>query len=364
MYPTKSLTGEFTPFFLLTLLSLILVLIFKRSFSKGPPVPPGPYAWPIVGNIFETGKLVHVALSNLAQVHGPLMSLQFGSRLVVVGSSPTVAAEILKSHDRSLSGRKLPLPIRFKGSKLHNLGLGFFDECGDGWRSIRTVYRGKVFSTKALHSQAEVREKKVNEMVAYLESTEGEVVKIKEVVFVTALNILSNIFLSVDFLDYEGKGVAEGMRGYIRRFAVRSSTDCLSDIFPILGDWCFRGTCSKYMYVVEAMFASWVKQMKDGIFMSQEGYAKEVLKKFKLLDSKPVKTPMSLVGSLRYLTCTRPDILFSVGLVSRFMEAPSSIHMKAAKRILRYLKGNLSSKNYLVLRKFYSDFFGTGDGPF
>ncbi|KAK3039773.1 hypothetical protein RJ639_027086 [Escallonia herrerae] len=35
-----------------------------------------------------------------------------------------------------------------------------------------------------------------------------------------------------------------------------------------------------------------VKQMKDGIFMSQEGYAKEVLKKFKMLDSKPVKTPM------------------------------------------------------------------------
>ncbi|KAK2989563.1 hypothetical protein RJ640_014990 [Escallonia rubra] len=36
-----------------------------------------------------------------------------------------------------------------------------------------------------------------------------------------------------------------------------------------------------------------VKQMKDGIFLSQEGYAKEVLKKFKMLDSKPVKTPMT-----------------------------------------------------------------------
>ncbi|KAA0066315.1 putative mitochondrial protein [Cucumis melo var. makuwa] len=49
----------------------------------------------------------------------------------------------------------------------------------------------------------------------------------------------------------------------------------------------------------------------------------------------------SLVGSLRYLTCTRPDILFSVGLVSRFMESPTTTHLKMAKRILHYLKGML-----------------------
>ncbi|KAL0415961.1 UNVERIFIED_CONTAM: Retrovirus-related Pol polyprotein from transposon RE1 [Sesamum latifolium] len=46
----------------------------------------------------------------------------------------------------------------------------------------------------------------------------------------------------------------------------------------------------------------------------------------------------SLVGSLRYLTYTRPDILFAGGLVSQFMENPSEEHMNAAKRILRYLK--------------------------
>lgn len=46
----------------------------------------------------------------------------------------------------------------------------------------------------------------------------------------------------------------------------------------------------------------------------------------------------SLVGSLRYLTCTRPNIHYCVGLVSRYMEAPIINHMKAAKRILRYLK--------------------------
>uniref|UniRef100_A0A2N9G770 Integrase catalytic domain-containing protein n=1 Tax=Fagus sylvatica TaxID=28930 RepID=A0A2N9G770_FAGSY len=105
-----------------------------------------------------------------------------------------------------------------------------------------------------------------------------------------------------------------------------------------------------------------VKQTEEGIFISQEGYAKEILKKFEMLDCKPVSTPVecgvklsrhdeeenvnptlfkSLVGSLRYLTCTRPDILYGVGLVSRYMEAPTMTHLKTAKRILRYVKGTL-----------------------
>ncbi|KAM2394653.1 hypothetical protein ACFX1X_032097 [Malus domestica] len=42
----------------------------------------------------------------------------------------------------------------------------------------------------------------------------------------------------------------------------------------------------------------------------------------------------SLVGSLRYLTCTRPDILYAIGLVSRYMENPITTHLKTAKRIL------------------------------
>nr|XP_009757763.1 PREDICTED: uncharacterized protein LOC104210538 [Nicotiana sylvestris] len=48
-----------------------------------------------------------------------------------------------------------------------------------------------------------------------------------------------------------------------------------------------------------------------------------------------------LVGSLRYLTCTRPDILFAVGVVSRFMEDPTSTHLKVTRRILRYLKSTI-----------------------
>ena len=57
----------------------------------------------------------------------------------------------------------------------------------------------------------------------------------------------------------------------------------------------------------------------------------------------------SLVGSLRYLTCRRPDILFAVGVVSRFMDAPTSTNLKVTKRIFRYLKGTIEVGYFILL---------------
>ncbi|XP_059639087.1 secreted RxLR effector protein 161-like [Cornus florida] len=103
-----------------------------------------------------------------------------------------------------------------------------------------------------------------------------------------------------------------------------------------------------------------VHQSKEGIFISQESYARKILEKFKIEQANPVSTPCitgiklskngelklvdstmfrSLVGNLMYLIATRPDIMFAVNLVSRFMEKPHSSHWEAAKRILRYVKG-------------------------
>ncbi|CAL8174550.1 unnamed protein product [Prunus armeniaca] len=103
-----------------------------------------------------------------------------------------------------------------------------------------------------------------------------------------------------------------------------------------------------------------VQQSDEGIFISQEKYAENLLKKFNMLKSKPMDTPMainlkltsndgapkfdasiyrSVVGSLIYLTNTRPDIVHAVSVVSRFMSDPSNHHFAAVKRILRYIQG-------------------------
>ncbi|GJU12752.1 putative ribonuclease H-like domain-containing protein [Tanacetum coccineum] len=103
-----------------------------------------------------------------------------------------------------------------------------------------------------------------------------------------------------------------------------------------------------------------VKQKEDGIFISQDKYVGEILKKFGFSSIRTASTPMetnkaltkdedgedvdvhlyrSMIGSLMFLTSSRPDIMFSVCACSRFQVQPKVSHLNAVKRIFRYLKG-------------------------
>ncbi|KAL6346399.1 hypothetical protein AAG906_033195 [Vitis piasezkii] len=96
----------------------------------------------------------------------------------------------------------------------------------------------------------------------------------------------------------------------------------------------------KYFLGVEVL------QTSEGIYLSQKKYACELLEKFGLQNANSVKNPIvliykQLIGSLMYITATRPDLMYVVCLLSRYMANPLDLHMQAAKRVLRYLKGTV-----------------------
>jgi hypothetical protein len=101
-----------------------------------------------------------------------------------------------------------------------------------------------------------------------------------------------------------------------------------------------------------------IKQLQEGTFISQTKYIQDILKKFGMKNAKPIKTPMgtnghlnldtggkfvdqkvyrSMIGSLLYLCASRLDIILSVCMCARFQANPKEVHLRAVKRIMRYL---------------------------
>ncbi|KAH9704464.1 Integrase catalytic domain-containing protein [Citrus sinensis] len=106
-----------------------------------------------------------------------------------------------------------------------------------------------------------------------------------------------------------------------------------------------------------------IKQNEEGIFINQAKYVKDLIKRFGYDNGTAKSTPMSttikldkdekgkevdiktyrgMIGSLLYLTASRPDIMFSVCLCARFQSCPKESHMLAVKRIFRYLIGTIN----------------------
>ncbi|XP_019171416.1 PREDICTED: uncharacterized protein LOC109166971 [Ipomoea nil] len=106
-----------------------------------------------------------------------------------------------------------------------------------------------------------------------------------------------------------------------------------------------------------------VKQLKEGVFINQAKYTRDLIKKFGLDGKSSIKIPMStsirldkdedgkdadqtkyrgMIGSLLYLTASRPDISYAVGVCARFQANPKESHLTATKKIIQYLKGTIN----------------------
>ncbi|XP_066365424.1 uncharacterized mitochondrial protein AtMg00810-like [Miscanthus floridulus] len=115
------------------------------------------------------------------------------------------------------------------------------------------------------------------------------------------------------------------------------------------------GTLSYYLGIE-------VRHGNEALMLGQSAYASKLLEWSDMAECKPCVTPMeerlklmnastaarvnttlyqSIVSGLRYLVHTRPDIVFGVGYVSRFMEDPREDHWAAVKRLLCYVKGTV-----------------------
>ncbi|KAF3448493.1 hypothetical protein FNV43_RR09206 [Rhamnella rubrinervis] len=232
--------------FLLIIIPLLFFILKKFKTSSAITLPPGPYPWPILGNILQIGKdHPHLSFTRFAETHGPLISLKLGNQLLIVGSSHAAATEILKIQDRNLSGRYVPHVAPAKSPLLNNLSLGWVGECNEYWRNLRTVCRGELFSSKSITSQACIREKKVSEMLELVGKMQGQVVKIRDLVSAVVFNMLSNVLVSRDLIDLKNESLNGEVSKLLRNMLEVASSPNISDIYPILAPFDLHGLKKK-----------------------------------------------------------------------------------------------------------------------
>ncbi|GJS90577.1 retrovirus-related pol polyprotein from transposon TNT 1-94 [Tanacetum coccineum] len=158
---------------------------------------------------------------------------------------------------------------------------------------------------------------------------------------------------------------------YVDDIIFAASTPELCDLFAKI-------MCSKFkmsmMGKISFFLGLQISQSPRGIFINQSKYALESLKKYGFESCDPVDTPMvekskldedkegkavdpshyrGMIGTLLYLTASRPDLQFAICMCARYQARPTEKHLNAVKRIFRYLKGTIHRYNTSCFRSLY-----------
>lgn len=148
------------------LLSFVVTLayaltIFGRRNSR---LPPGPFPFPIIGNLLHLSNKPHRSLATLSKRYGPLMSLKLGSKTTIVISSPDIAKEVLQNYDHLFSNRSLPDTARAVDHDKYSI---VWLPAGDQWRRLRRISKEYLLSMQCLDASELLRQEKVH-VVEYI----------------------------------------------------------------------------------------------------------------------------------------------------------------------------------------------------
>lgn len=251
---------------LLTISIITWYIYFYFFKSKTQNLPPGPPGFPIFGNLLSLDPELHTYFAGLAQAHGPIYKLWLGSKLGIVLTSPSTAREVLKDHDTVFANRDVPAAGRaatYGGNDI------VWTPYGPQWRMLRKICVVKMLSNTTLDSVYELRRSEVRKTVGYIHDRVGSTVNVGEQVFLTVLNVITNMMWGAGVEGEERESLGAEFREAVAEMVQLLGKPNLSDFFPGLARFDLQGVV-KDMNALVPRF--------DGIFekMIGERLKKEV----------------------------------------------------------------------------------------
>ncbi|WOG97670.1 hypothetical protein DCAR_0417011 [Daucus carota subsp. sativus] len=269
-----------------SLLAAIVTVMLKwmhASFFSTKQKPPGPLAWPLIGNIFDLGSMPHQSLYKLRWRYGPVIWLKLGLVNTMVIQSAKAAAELFKNHDAVFSDRKVFDALTAWNYNQGSLAMGNY---GPYWRTVRKLCSMELLVNRRVNDSTEIREKCVDKLVCWIEQiiassqVEGKSgeVELSELLFLMAFNVVGNLMLSKDLLDLsstEGREFFDAMN-QVTKWA---GTPNLADFLPFLkpfDPFRVRKNMAKGMGVAINIISSFLKE-RGHETMSTEKVKKDFL---------------------------------------------------------------------------------------
>ncbi|KAK4416315.1 cytochrome [Sesamum alatum] len=144
----------------------LLALVFKFSSKGKRKLPPSPApALPLLGHLHHLKLPLHQTYHNLSKNLGPIFSLRFGTRLMVVVSSPAIVEECFTKNDLVLANRPRFITGKYIGYNYTSLVVSPYGEC---WRSLRRLTTVEIFSSARLNMFQSIRHDEVRLMLRRL----------------------------------------------------------------------------------------------------------------------------------------------------------------------------------------------------
>ncbi|CAN4115141.1 unnamed protein product [Withania somnifera] len=223
------------------LIFIFLYLLKNHFFRKYKKLPPSPYiSLPILGHLYLLKKPLHKTLAKISEKHGPLLFLRFGSRPILLVSSPSLAEECFTKNDLVFANRPKLLAGKHLG---YNYTTLVWDSYGQHWRNLRRIATLEILSTQRIRMFADIRRDEIRSLLQRLArgKTSGgdsymNVVDMKAALFEMTLNILMMMIAGKQYYGGYGMKLEQSRRFkeiVTETFQLSGATN-IGDFIPLL----------------------------------------------------------------------------------------------------------------------------------
>ncbi|KAB9061839.1 hypothetical protein FH972_026946 [Carpinus fangiana] len=264
-----------------TSLSLLVVavafklIIHLQTRTRTPKhLPPSPPSLPILGHLHLAKKPLHRTFHSLSQKYGQIFSLRFGSRLVVIVSSPSAVQECFTKNDIVLANRPPSLVTKIVGYNHTTVAAAPY---GDHWRNLRRISALEIFSTTRLNMFLGIRRDEIKRLLCKLgrnSSQDFTKVELKSMFLELTFNIIMRMVVGKRYYGY-GEDVkdeeeARQFRAIIREIIANGGASNPQEFMPLMR-WIDHGGLEKRLTRLAKRMDAFLQGLIDEKKGNEEG---------------------------------------------------------------------------------------------